>query len=213
MNKYLSAAVVSIVISAVVAIVGLHGVSSVPMLVATNGVTNEKAGIFGHVEYVVKNQQGKIVSYLQSDNMVVNKGKNCAMTLLFQSNSTTNGCTPVETLAGGNSATNGFTYVAIGNGTGAVAAGSTQLPNGGVNYKNATGQGSVTITQAAGGSGTALIQKTFTFTAGNKTTITSSGLFDKSSGATMNMFSGQDSLNTILNTGDSLTVKWTITVG
>ena len=213
MKKYLTVALLGIVISAAVGMIGLSGISAVPMLVTPNVTTADKAAIFGHVTYITKDSNGNIVSYLQTDNMVVNKGKNCATTLLFQSNSTANGCTPVETLTTGNSATNGFTYVAIGNGTGSVAAGSTQLPNGGTNYKNATGQGSVAITQASGGSATAVIQKTFTFTAGNKTTITSSGLFDKASGATMNMFSGQDSLATSVNSGDSLTVKWTITVG
>ena len=200
-------------LAAIIGIIGLSGISPVAHLVAPQAITSEKTEILGHVTYVVTDKKGDTVSYLQTDNMVVNKGKNCAMTLLFQSNSTGNGCSPAETLSGGNSATNGFTYIAIGNGTGSVAVTSTQLPNAGTNYKNATGQGSVVITQAAGGSGTVVLQKTFSFTAGNKTTITSSGLFDKAGGTAMNMFAGQDSLNTAVNAGDSLTVKWTITIG
>jgi hypothetical protein len=214
MKNYQKVCVIgTIFVAAIGIIIGLGSISPVAQLVVQQATT-EKTGILGHVTYIVTDSKGNTVSYLQTDNLVVNKGKNCALTLLFQSNSSNNGCTLVETLTQGSpSTTNGFNYISIGNGTGTVTATSTQLPNGGTNYKNATGQGSVVITQAAGGSGTAVLQKTFSFIAANKTTITSSGLFDKSGGSTMNMFSGQDSLATAVNAGDSLTVKWTITVG
>jgi len=189
--------------------------------------------MLGHVEYQVLDNTGTIKHYLQGDNIVVIGGKDCVSRLVFE-NSTSSVC-PL-----GN---NEFQFIAIGNQTtvnppvNTLAALETTSAG---NCASTTVDGEMarkqvvpTFTPSVTGTGTIVVLDTssdpFDFGAGNATgPIMQSGVFNGPEGSTTSgtgecatlgstsMFAVQD-LNSdtgiTVSTGDSLSVKWTITVG
>jgi hypothetical protein len=160
--------------------------------------------------------------------MVVNKGDDCVIGLVFQKGITSDNCAI---------STDGFRWIGIGNGTFTSAdAGDLTLVDGNsYEIANSTNDGIMavkvdtdTVGVASSDGGTVAIQTetAFTFNSGNATVIKAAGLFDANcptvSSTTgscltnyanaMNMFSAQI-LNITVAAGDSLTVTWTITVG
>ncbi len=206
---------------------------TVPLAIASN---QESGIMMGHVEYIVHDADGNIKSYVQGDNMVVNRGDDCSIAYMFQPNSFSSGGTP-DVCTNFNPA--GFHFIGIGNGTITVDAADTTLVDGGstaVATSSTDGLMAVrwdnnTAATASSNGGTVVIatETPFTFsTSGavtNATTVTAAGLFDNTcstqSGTTgictansgvMNMFSAQ-SISVAVSDGDSLSVTWTITVG
>ena len=217
------------VISAVsIGAISMNGFSAIPF--ATASVNPESGTMMGHVEYILRDSEGNIKSYIQADNIVVNKGDDCIIGYAFQ---TTN--------AGGSdnctTNSNGFRFIGIGNGTFTgnnntdttlLNAGATTVASSGVGGIMAVRADSDTVGTASSSGGTVVIatESPFTFTAGqNATTVTAAGLFDATCSAVssttgactanasaMNMFSAQ-SISVAVSGGDSLSVTWTITVG
>src|SRR3989338_6787808 len=97
--------------------------------------------ITGHVITTHSDAAGNILSYRQSDNLIVNQGENCVSKLLF-ANSTAGVGTTVCT--GDNR--DGFRYISIGNGTAAVASDNVRLDN----EHNATSYGQETAIVSSG---------------------------------------------------------------
>ena len=218
---------------------GLSGVSASPMIMASMIPQTQEVGILGHVEFTVFDSNDNIVSYSQSDNIVVNHGKDCAGRLLFGAG------TENSSKCDSGSAGNSFTFIAIGNGTQGedvgdaflfgdrcATAGSAAANGGELARKEVV---PITLVTASGGSGTQIEldvgTDTFKFELNNATntnTITQSGLFNGDNGkvagtgecasydnTAWEMFSVRDlsSPNGIqVNSGDSLAVKWTITL-
>jgi len=222
---------------------GLSGVSASPMIMASMFPQTQEVGILGHVEFTVFDSNDNIKAYVQSDNVVVESGKDCAGRLLFGAGTENSSkCTS-------SSAGNPFTFIGIGNGTiPSEDVGDTQLAGG---KCAATGGGAasgelarkvvvpITAVTASASAGTEIILdvgtlNTFKFEANNATstnTITQSALFNGDNGrdattgeclsygtpgTNWEMFSIKDlsSPNGIqVNSGDSLAVKWTITLG
>lgn len=207
---------------------------TVPLAIAS--ASPESGAMMGHVEYILRDADGNIKSYVQADNTVVNRGDDCSITYMFQ---------PTSFTGGGDVCINqnpaGFHFIGIGNAT--FSSGNntaTTLINGGGTLTASTGVGGLmavrwdnnTASSASTGSGGTVIIATetpFTFsTSGavtNATTVTAAGLFDNTcstQGATtgvctantgvMNMFSAQ-AISVAVSDGDSLSVTWTITVG
>lgn len=207
---------------------------TVPLAIAS--ASPESGAMMGHVEYVLRDANGNIKSYVQADNTVVNRGDDCAITALFQPNSFTGGSDQCTNFNPG-----GFHYIGIGNMTHAVFNNSTTLvgqsttvASSGVNglmavkWDNNTEQASAS--SGNGGSVVIATETPFTFSNGatsgfaNTTTVTTAGLFDNTCNAqtaggictgntgVMNMFSAQ-AISVAVSDGDSLSVTWTITVG
>ena len=218
MKRHTSIALLGAVFAVAVGVLSINTLSATPLLVAQSAsITQESNPILGHVTYFVHDSNGNIKSYIQSDNLVVNRGKDCTATVLFRSNYTTICDANQDTGTTNPSLVNGFNWIAVGNGTIAVNATSgsfSVLPTGGTNPVEQRLQSLATLT-AAGASAQAVLSQTFTFSASQATTIHNSGLFDSSSTSTANMFAAQDlpSGGVPVASGDSLTVTWTINLG
>ena len=211
---------------------GLSGVSASPMIMASIPQTAEEVGMLGHVEYTVLDSSENVKAYLQSDNVVVRTGTDCAGEQVF---GTTNSATCTSTGSV-------FQYIAIGNGTQGAAATNSELAKSGSGCAGGSpgdegeqARKLVTPTQTDNsGSGTVVtldvLTNTFKFDANNATTVTQSAIFNDdvsaksattgscttlgTAGTDWNMFSIQDLSGggVVVSSGDSLAVKWTITI-
>ena len=200
---------------------------TVPLAIAS--ASPESGTMMGHVEYILRDADGNIKSYAQTDNMVVDKGDDCVIGYAFQS--TASGGSDTCTTAG----RPGFQFIGIGNSTYTVDNLDTTLVNtGNAQVADTTNDGIMavrfdnnTAATASVDGGTVVIatDTPFTFTANNATTVRSAGLFDgtcngvdatggycTTNTGVMNMFSAQ-SITVAVSSGDSLSVTWTITVG
>lgn len=178
--------------------------------------------ITGHIELVAKDKDGNIKAYRQTDNLITNNGQNCAAKALFSVFTANTGGLSNATNRCVGGVTKPFTVIAIGTGSGQVNKDNTQLTtessgNGltrgqidtAITWTNSTGSG----TSNSGVFARALLQKTFTLTAGSAT-VTESGLFNDTSASASGMFARQTFTGIGLTTvGDALTIKWTIDIG
>lgn len=219
---------------------GLYGVSATPLMTTAIPQTIEPVGMLGHIDFVVRDADGFIKSYVQTDNIVTDTGNDCVARLAFDS-----GVDP------GKCGTTGlFKFIAIGNFTAGVHrpastvnSTSTELDT---DVASSTGCASNTVRgemarkavtpqfTTSGGAGTVVVLETatlglaspFQFDASNQTIVYQSGVFDvdeadagdlcSGSIETSNLFaiqelSGDTGIN--VSDGDSLSIKWTITVG
>ena len=211
-------------------LVGTNLLSAQPsgLVALDNTPTNDGMKITGHVTTIATDANGHIKSYRQSDNLVVNNGKDCVTRLLFGGS--------VGGTRGGGSGTAGiasnclgtltgpWTVIAVGNRTAAPTIAGTDHrlasePNGtnnGLNRQLATTITYTNSTGAGGTSSTSVIQTTFGPLSGLKaagTQVTESGLFNSTTIAASGMFAHQAITSIALNNGDSLTIKWTINIG
>ncbi len=229
--------------------IGLSGVSATPLMVSSVPQNQEGWGMLGHVEYTLMND-GKIKGYYQSDNVVVDNGKNCVADLVF-------GATSTPTGDNCSASPSQFTFIGIGNGTGASAGAAfldvQQLTNAteadlGCAEDGGPGTGelarraatvSVNAEADAGGTTGAKVQLIttvpFDFVTANATIVHESAIFN---GASLGDAAGDDACNEAtgpgdagvnwdmfsiqklnptsgitVTDGDSLSVKWTITIG
>ena len=215
-----------------VGILGFSGNSATANMISALPQSQDNVGMLGHVEYKVFDEFGSIKQYMQNDNLVVNVGKDCVARMVFD-NSTAD---PINCINN-----NTFQFIAIGNATGgAIDEDSTTLYDGvcastGVGGEMARKQVTPSFVAATGtgpGVGTIvtldLSGDPFTFGANNATAVIDSGVFNGDEATkdgekqcltlgTAEMFSVQE-LNgptdgISVTSGDSLSVKWTITVG
>jgi len=227
MKKYTSLALIGVLV------VGIAGFISIDAFSATSFVTmkaasdiHETSQLIGHVTYELRGADGNIKHYFQSDNVIVDKGTDCAATAIFDTSDGSNICA-----LGGEG---GFAFIAIGNATGATAEatdtaldvsdnGFAAFGSGGGDEMARLAASSVTITAAASpGTDTtvSIASPAFTFAdlpANGVTQITQSGLFDTSALRTPNMFSlrdipGQSGTGLSVTNADTLSVTWTITL-
>jgi len=231
MKRYTSLALIGVLV------VGIAGFISLDAISATSFVTmkaasdiHETSQMIGHVTYELRGADGNIKHYFQSDNVIVDKGTDCAATAIFDTSDGSLICT-----LGGEG---GFAFIAIGNATGATAEATDtalDISDGGfvnfddpTNFPNAgdemarSGFIGATITPAASpGTDTTVSIASLAFTfadlgpAGTK--ITQSGLFDTSALRTPSMFSlrdipGQSGTGLLVTNADTLSVTWTITL-
>ena len=243
MNRQKSIAVFAAIAAVAMTTIGLTGVSAESLMISSIPQSQEVVGILGHVEYTKMNSDGQIIAYLQSDNTVVDDGKDCTSRLLFGAAKGSSNCA---------SGTNTFQYVAIGNLTAGITTpdsgltelasiGTSKCAQSGTNQEGEMARKLVaptidTIADDNGGTGTGSIVildtsgSPFEFEANNVTTVFQSGIFNAdvtgstlgqcttpgAAGAQWNMFAIQE-LNTstgiAVTAGDSLSVKWTITIG
>jgi len=229
MNRTKSIALFAGIFAIAMTTFGLSGVSSSPMALAAIPQSEEAVGMLGHFEYTVYDSEDQVKAYLQTDNVVVQDGTDCAGARLFATTSDGD-C--------GNDAA--FTYIAIGNGTASAAATDVELDTGTTaTCANSSNDGEMarknvapTVTVANAGSGTQVEldvgSDTFKFSSSNATTVTQSGIFNGNTatqtgngeclttgviGTQSEMFAIQDLTGgVVVSDGDSLAVKWTITI-
>ncbi len=231
MKKYTSIALIGVLVVGMAGFISLDAISVTSfatMKVASD--VHETGKMIGHVTYELRNADGNIIQYLQSDNVIVDAGTDCAAAAIFDTDDTV--CT--NTLGA-----DGFAYIAIGNATGATADPSDialDISDGGatnfgdeVNFPNAgdeMGRSSLIdadITAATSTTDTtvSIASLPFEFDKANLdvgpdgTVITQSGLFDSATGG--NMFSIRDippvGTGLAVTNADTLSVTWTITLG
>ena len=214
------------VLAAVSAVsVGAISMNTSPSFALATGAISPEAGtMMGHVEYVLYDADNNVKSYVQSDNMVVNRGDDCVLAYVFN---------PSDSAGTDNCATNsnGFRFIGVGNATATVSATATTLTDTTQTFASTTNDGLMAMREdptivfdasSNGGTATIATASPFTFVSGvNNTTVLSAGLFDSictqaagtcTAAYPANMFSVQ-SINVPVLGGDSLSVTWTITVG
>jgi hypothetical protein len=190
-------------------------------------------GLFtGHVTTIHKDAAGNIIGYRQTDNLIVNQGENCALKLLFASNSglaTGNSvCTGANTI--------GFRYIAIGNVSNAqtgtppsptstdvklfnpynsTAANAGMARQFGVVGTTTANGWTNSTTAISADAAKVIMAATFTNNAGGARNVNESALFNNTDGNTNSdgMFARQVFSTISLNPNDSLTVQWTINIG
>ena len=172
----------------------------------TNTVYLNTMGIEGHAEVVLKDADGNIKAYQQSDNVVVLNGQDCAADLLF-------GAVGTGTELCGTTAEQ-FRFIAIGEGTATATDVNTILE---AELSTLTRTGTLTESAAAttAGDGTGAMKTIVgTFTLVAPTTVAEVGLFDDVANDAPEMFS-RIILGTPIGagTGDTITITYKITVG
>ncbi len=191
-------------------IFGLVGTKSDYTTPSTSGL------ISGHVTTTVRDAEGNIKDYRQTDNLILNAGENCAAKMLFSGGAATG----TTVCTGANNV--GYQFIEIGNGTSAANGVNVVLGSG----HNATGIPTATGLHIKAGtlnwfanstSGNAQtetrISTTFTNNAAASQTVSESGLFNSTSHSTNSMFARQTFSTITLNNGDQLTVEWRIQIG
>lgn len=203
-------------------IVGLSAVSmaaiyasdfvQTPLLVATP--SNDKIGMFGHIEFVLADSSGNIKGYYQTDNFVTDMGAACAATMLFDFDET---LSPCDTTGAG---VKEFLNIRLGDSQpGTDVKSDTALDNDMVGFKVDTDATMISNANAGTATVTIATETPFDFTTGGSNVtnnVFQAGLFDETVGG--NAFAIQNTTSGAnpgidVNDGDQLTVTWTITVG
>ena len=195
--------------------VGMVGINfsdgSFVMQSSPQSSTMEAGTILGHIEVIHTDSEGNILSYQQTDNAIVNDGRNCTAMLLFGTNT---GCTSDNAAALGK-----YTVIGVGNGS---ALADTTLNT--VLTEEPTGDGLVAtagalglFTNSASDSDPAIqnINFQFTYTGSQANNpINQAGLFNQTGiAADRGVFALKNFPSTVnMNSGDQLTVNWDITI-
>ena len=207
-------------------------------ILAATPQTQNNMGMLGHVEYKLMDAEGSIKQYLQSDNTVVVAGMDCVSRLMFDNDtadiSCTNGLSTFDYISIGNATSADIDAdVPLEGHTELESSSDGNCASSSVDGDMARKRITPTFTAAvAEGSGTLVVLDTkdspFDFDAKNSTgNIAQSGIFNAdvttSDGNGQCTSLGDADLFAIQNlstqtgiavsSGDSLSVKWTITVG
>jgi len=188
----------AIALVVVVAFIGIFGASQAGMfaLMDANPTTAATTMRYlGHVTAVVSDSNGNIKSYFQTDNEVVNSGRNCATNLVFGSTIGTT-CTIVDRMAIGTSSTS-------------LDLKFTALVDETANGKSGALTANV-ITPAVGGVHPVFkYTNTFDILSGdNGKSVGETGLFDSAN----HMFSRTLIGPIPVQTDDKITVTWTLVI-
>ena len=209
MQRYTTIALFS-AIALSVGILGVYRLTSVPstLKVQSDPQTIDAVPMLGHVTMTVTDPHGNIVAYHQGDNIVVRQAEDCLSDKIFGASAKNADCP-----SGGAA----YTVIALGNQSSPPAAAATDTA---LDAEIGTSVASLdrlaaTITPTAStGSAPAsvLLQATFTNSAVTAKTITESGIFNSTTVSAVGLFAHQTFTGVTLNSGDSLTVKWTVTI-
>ena len=230
----------TIVLFAGIFAIGLGAVSlndssatSLSILAATPQTQNA-VSMLGHVEYKIMDSEGQIIKYAQGDNTVVHAGMDCVSRLVFENSTGTvcaEGNNEFQFIAIGNGSA--AVDPPVNTNTELITTSAGNCASSSVDGEMARKQVTPSFTAATGSTGTVVVLDTvndpFDFGASNATSnITQSGVFNGPELTTDNerqctgaigaasMFAIQNLATTTgisVSAGDSLSVKWTITVG
>ena len=211
MKRQTTLAMFGIVFAAAMALgmVSVSGFSQPMFLASPETKADSNVGIFGHITLTATNPDGKIISYIQTDNLIVNRGENCVAETMF--NVTTSG--DYECLGKGVS-TDRFTFIAIGNGTEPMDVNNTKLADERDRIQDEDPD--VVSSEGMGDPGTseAIVTLDAVFTAPTDNyNIEESGIFDAAGDDAGNMLARKTFTAISLSQDDKLTVEWEITIG
>ena len=236
MKQGLNYALFGAVLAISAGLIGAYGLPGFSGVSDTTGLA--AAQMLGHITITHTDADGNILGYQQTDNIIVDTGESCAVKRLF-GRSGEGVVTPTEntlTLSCNIDMNTGvFDVIAIGNktGTGFVTSGDTALGSE-INQTQAVpadndgnleraSSGTLLKNYQDGTSGVdAVISAQFTNNNGNSYIITESGLFNSTDGidddtvsvsVTTRMFAHQGFGGITLDTDESLTVEWTVSIG
>jgi hypothetical protein len=190
--------------------VGVAGISfsdgSLKLQDDTPASTMDGGSITGHIEIIHTDQDGNILAYMQTDNAIVNDGRNCTAAVLFGANT---GCT--DTTPGP------YNVIGLGNGTALSGSTSQLLVNGettGDGLQRVTGTlGTFTNATADSAPAVQRISNIFTYSGSQLSNpINQAGLFNTTSGTTSTFALKNFPTTVNMNSGDQLTVNWDITI-
>jgi len=199
-SKQLSLAVMFVGITAG----ALAGVFALPNVQAET--QSETSGVLGHLTLIVTGPDGMIKQYVQTDNLVTDKGKDCIVKTVFNADTVTCGAGAFDTIG-------------LGTGTGSTATSTdvfTPLLTPCIRFAD---------TAPVGDAGTATQKVTISASFGGASQtgadvdsvecakiITEAGLFNAGSPTTSggDMFSYQSFASVTVGAADSLTVNWEI---
>ena len=217
MHRNISAILSLTVAAVIVSFLATNGMIPTTFVVASSQpqVTNDETKVLGHVIYEVRDANGNLKSYMQTDNIRVNQGLSCAASYLFK-NSTAGNTANCPSVA----SNTGFQYVGLINGTFSTSATHTRSGLA----TASTGVAGVLNTANQGGPPTAgtvtfpafnqvqIASPAFAFTgdATAGTTVTGSALFNAAATSLANEFA-ENTMSVAVGNADTLTVTWTIT--
>ena len=170
---------------------------------------SDSGSVYGHLTIIHSDPDGNILSYVQTDNLVANAGKDCMAEQIFGG---TAGTACEGTLSNFNTIAlfNGQSFPATMNASGLLAV---DITTSGL----AITDGVATPTENTAASGTGYVDGAGsqsdianTFTAGATQTVDGAALFNDLDNA---VFAGQTFSSVTLNNLDTLAVTWTITLG
>ena len=171
--------------------------------------TSERTGVaLGHVTLVLRDSDGEIKQYVQTDNVVTNEGLDCLVDQLFGSVATGT-CTTtgnMDIVSIGTGAAGGATAVTL---TIPLAAGCIAFADPGVIADGGAGTQAIQVEVIFGGLGSSGADLAATQC---EATITEAGLFNTGGASTTanNMFAIQGFTGVTIATADTLTVTWDI---
>ena len=191
-----------------VGILGAYGFASGSSLLNAQSATQTTGNVpmLGHVTLTVTDPQGNILAYHQGDNVVVNQAEDCLSQKVFG--------IPSHLCPSGGAV---YNVIALGNYTGINIAGKTNSTLAAEEHV-AQGLGRQTANTQTETDATTLLpvsdvlQAQFT-NGGTANTVDEAGLFNSTTYNSVGMFARQTFTGITLNNGDSLTVKWTVTMG
>jgi hypothetical protein len=216
--------------TALVVVAGLFAVT-VSGLITVNPIPSANtlgvgAYLTGHVESTLRDADGNVKEYRQSDNVITNTGENCVARLLFAEDGSATGQGAGSAVTGP-SQTSGTCNGALQEPWNKIAIGTSTTKANGTNYLLgseltspsglARGIGSITTWtnstgNAANSFATVILEKTFSNT-GTAVQVAESGLFNSTTANSNGMFARQNFTAITVGNGDSLTVRWTINIG
>jgi len=172
--------------------------------------------ISGHMALELRDSDGNIKAYRQTDNVITRTGEDCAAKALFSPASYNSGGPAVGSCQG--AVTAPFSFIAIGNGTTTETNNDIDMQTQHTITGLTIAQGTVSFTNSTGGAGSgtgaAIVSVTKTFTsAGTSTTVSEAGLFNSTTRSTNGLFAHKVFTPITVNTSDQLTVTWTINIG
>ena len=171
-------------------------------------IPSSSLAILGHDEFIVSGEDGYVKSYLQTDNVVTEKGRDCVAHLIFK-NGTANSCSLSASYTG-------FRYMAIGNGTDTVGVTNTALSttSGQEVARSSALEPTFTAASSNSNKARAALSNAFSIDDGiGSTTIRDSGLFDANSGGNIFAILNIPNSGVAVQDGDTLTVNWTVDIG
>ena len=215
-----SKSTITVLVAALAVLSGAMGMSMTGVFsdqeIMTASTRNVAVGLMtGHLEIEARHMNGELFDYRQLDNIIVNDGEQCILKMLF-SNGTSGAGRGATTTAGAGACTgaltNPWSVIAIGTCTSCgptgndVVLGTEVVTNGGqrvyaseATWTNATSQ--------------IVLKNTFTAAGGNIGAVTESGLFNSTTANKNGMLARTTFDPVTINTGDSITITWTFTVG
>lgn len=177
--------------------ISISGIAALGFTMADFSEENQlksTAAMMGHITLIAHDENGNIINYVQTDNVILNSADDCILKNLFNVQT----CTSTDAL---------YDDIAIGTGNTGFTEGSTlsQLV-----WHSQTG-GSVGAGTAASGASGASTTVSATFN-DVSATITEAALINNPDTANTDTLALQDFNDIILGPTDDLTVQWTVTI-